>query len=70
MEVAEVKINKKIIKTKRALRAIEIAKILFEDEGYHTRFLESLENSLKESLEKKSIKHLLNLPSKIKVRKR
>lgn len=64
------KINKKIIKTKRALRAIEIAKILFEDEGYHTRFLESLENSLKESLEKKSIKHLLNLPSKIKVRKR
>ena len=51
MEVVEVERNEiDIIKTKKALRAIEIAKILFEYEGYHTRYLESLETSLKENI--------------------
>jgi hypothetical protein len=30
--------------TKRWLRALEIAKILFEDQGYHCRYLEGVEN--------------------------
>ena len=29
--------------TKRWLRALEIAKILFEDQGYHCQYLEGLE---------------------------
>ena len=43
-------------KIRRCLRAIDIAKILFEYEGYHTRYLENLENSLKELLKDKSLK--------------
>ncbi|MEM2951179.1 MAG: hypothetical protein QXV52_08830 [Nitrososphaeria archaeon] len=30
--------------TKRWLRALEIAKVLFEDQGYHSVFLEEIEN--------------------------
>ena len=30
--------------TKRWLRALEIAKILFEDQGYHSLYLEGIEN--------------------------
>ena len=30
--------------TKRWLRALEIAKILFEEEGYHSLYLEGIEN--------------------------
>lgn len=30
--------------TKRWLRALEIAKILFEDQGYHSLYLEGVEN--------------------------
>jgi len=30
--------------TRRWLRALEIAKILFEDQGYHSLYLESIEN--------------------------
>ena len=33
--------------TKRWLRALEIAKILFEDQGYHTRYLEEIENVIR-----------------------
>ena len=29
---------------RRWLRALEIAKILFESEGYHTRYLEDVQN--------------------------
>ena len=29
-------------------KALEIAKILFEDEGYHTRYLEEIENQIRE----------------------
>jgi uncharacterized protein YcgL (UPF0745 family) len=36
--------------TKRWLRALEIAKILFEDQGYHTQFLEEIEDYLREEL--------------------
>ena len=46
----------KIIKTKRALRAIEIAKILFEYEGYHTRYLEAVEKFLKDLLKNATAK--------------
>ncbi len=31
----------------RWLRALEIAKILFEDEGYHTVYLEQIEDYIK-----------------------
>jgi len=33
--------------TKRWLRALGIAKILFEDQGYHTAYLEEIENFIK-----------------------
>jgi len=33
--------------TKRWLRALGIAKILFEDQGYHTRYLEEIENVIR-----------------------
>jgi hypothetical protein len=33
--------------TKRWLKAIEIAKILFEDQGYHTLYLEEIENFIR-----------------------
>ena len=56
-------------KIRRCLRAIGIAKILFEYEGYHTRYLESLENSLKELLKNKSLKHLAGLSNTIKAGK-
>jgi hypothetical protein len=32
---------------KRWLRAIDIAKCLFEEEGYHIRYLEEIENLIK-----------------------
>ena len=32
---------------KRWLRALEIAKILFEDQGYHTVYLEEIENFIR-----------------------
>jgi len=35
------------LKEKRWLRALEIAKCLFEDEGYHTKFLEEIEEFIK-----------------------
>ena len=38
------------LEIKRWLRALEIAKILFEDQGYHTKFLEEIEGFLKEEL--------------------
>lgn len=34
---------------KRQLRALEIAKILFEAEGYHTRYLQEIEQVIKEN---------------------
>jgi len=37
--------NKKQVK--RWLRAIDIAKCLFEDEGYHIRYLEEIEHLIK-----------------------
>lgn len=36
--------------TKRWLRALEIAKILFEDQGYHIRYLEEIEHFLRRNL--------------------
>jgi hypothetical protein len=33
--------------TKRWLRALGIAKTLFEDQGYHTRYLEEIENVIR-----------------------
>jgi hypothetical protein len=33
--------------TKRWLRTLEIAKILFEDQGYHTRYLEEIEDVIR-----------------------
>jgi hypothetical protein len=35
------------LKVRRWLRALEIAKILFEEEGYHVRYLEQIETHLK-----------------------
>ena len=35
------------LKEKRWLRALAIAKILFEDEGYHTVYLEEIETFIK-----------------------
>ena len=37
-------------KVKNWLKALAIAKVLFEDEGYHTRFLEQIESFLREQL--------------------
>ena len=31
----------------RWLRALQLARILFEDEGYHTRYLEEIEEYIK-----------------------
>lgn len=39
--------NAELRRKKRWLRALEIAKILFEDEGYHTRYLEDLQSEVK-----------------------
>ncbi len=36
---------------KNWIKAINIAKILFEDQGYHTKFLEEIENEIKEKKE-------------------
>lgn len=47
-------ISKKEVR--RYLRAIEIAKILFWEEGYHTEYLESIERFLKDVLKNKSLK--------------
>ncbi len=44
-------ISKKEVR--RYLKAIEIAKILFWEEGYHTRYLESIERFLKDVLKKR-----------------
>ena len=33
---------------RRWLKALEIARILFEDEGYHTRYLEQIEDHIRE----------------------
>ena len=35
---------------KRWLKALEIAKIIFEDQGYHTFYLEELENFIRKKL--------------------
>ena len=35
------------IEINRQLRALEIAKILFEVEGYHTNYLEQIEQDIK-----------------------
>jgi tRNA G18 (ribose-2'-O)-methylase SpoU len=37
-------------KVKNWLKALAIAKVLFEEEGYHTRFLEQIEAFLQEQL--------------------
>ena len=34
---------------KRQLRALQLAKILFEAEGYHTRYLREIEQAIKEN---------------------
>ena len=34
--------------TRRWLKALEIAKILFEDQGYHTRYLDEIEDHIRE----------------------
>lgn len=36
------------ISTQRQLRAVKIAKILFEDQGYHIIYLEEIETILRE----------------------
>lgn len=36
------------LKLRRWLKALAIAKILFEEEGYHTRFLEEIEAFVQE----------------------
>jgi len=36
-----------LLRKKRWFRALEIAKYLFEDEGYHTKYLEDIEKVLK-----------------------
>ena len=35
---------------KRWLKALEIAKIIFEDQGYHTFYLEELENFIRKKI--------------------
>ena len=40
------------LKEKRWLRALEIAKCLFEDEGYHTLYLEEIEEFIKTQQER------------------
>jgi hypothetical protein len=37
---------------KRWLKALEIAKILFEDEWYHTKYLEEIEQAIKQIMKK------------------
>jgi len=37
---------------KRWLRALAIAKCLFEDEWYHTKYLEEIEQSIKQMMKK------------------
>jgi hypothetical protein len=48
---------------RRGLRAIGIAKILFEYEGYHTRYLESIENHLREVLKNELTKRTTSMPN-------
>jgi hypothetical protein len=33
--------------TRRWLKALQIAKILFEDQGYHTRYLDEIEDHIR-----------------------
>jgi len=40
----------------RQLRALEIAKILFEAEGYHTKYLQEIEQTIKENKGGKYVK--------------
>lgn len=40
--------TKKILN--RWLKALEIAKILFEEEGYHTRYLQAIEELIEEKM--------------------
>lgn len=49
--------------TKRWLRALEIAKILFEDQGYHSVFLEEIENFIKREIKysQKALKKVVRL---------
>jgi len=42
-KVKGAKMNKGVKRRKRWLDALRIAKILFEDEGYHIRYLKDLE---------------------------
>lgn len=41
--------NAELKRRRRWLRALEIAKILFEDEGYHTEYLEDLQSEVKKN---------------------
>ena len=38
---------KNVVKKRRWLKALEIAKVLFEDEGYHTEYLEEIESHIR-----------------------
>jgi len=40
----------KDVRKRRWFKALEIAKILFEDQGYHTRYLEEIENHIGEEV--------------------
>jgi len=44
------------LKLRRWLKALAIAKILFEEEGYHTRFLEEIEAFVQEEEEDKEVR--------------
>jgi len=43
-KVKRAKMDKELKRKKRWLDALRIAKILFEDEGYHIRYLKDLES--------------------------
>ena len=42
------KLSPEELQKRRWLKALEIAKICFESEGYHTRYLEEIEYSIRE----------------------
>jgi nucleoside 2-deoxyribosyltransferase len=44
------------VQKKRWLKALEIAKVLFEDEGYHIQYLEEIESHIKKEEEKTTSK--------------
>jgi hypothetical protein len=44
------------VQKRRWFKALEIAKVLFEDEGYHTQYLEEIESHIKKEEEKTTSK--------------